>query len=367
MGQTWTRRVVRASRELLAGVAVGLILWWLFAIPTSGTAPAPEEGEGLRLSPRGVSAGEAPLPEFVRQVFPAEKDDEEVPGDWDIMVYDAARKEVVSMPLEEYLCGVVAAEMPAAYQGEALKAQAVAARTYTAASMRRNGGAGCGKADTADVCTSPAHCQAYSGKGALREKWGEDYRFYWERITSAVAATHGEVVTYQGMPIHALYHAVSGGRTEDAKAVFNMRLPYLVSVESAGEENAPRYRERTSFARAELAALLNEAYPKAKLSAGKLQGQIEIKSRLQSGQVEKVRIGGTTISGVAFRKAAGIPSANFSMAYDEKQVVITTQGYGHGVGMSQAGANAMAGRGCAYREILGHYYAGTEVTVFSYR
>ncbi len=362
----WTRLDIRVPRELLAGVAALITLLYLAGLraPSSATTPS----ESYAAPPIGLSAEGEEAEGELTPLFGAPESAEVSRGaavrmhtDVAIHVYDTAKKKVVEMELESYILGVVAAEVPAAYNAEAIKAQAVAARTYALKNIRALGGSGCGKDKRADICTSPAHCQAYASEEDLRKKWGGDYELYWGKIVSAVAATRDEVIVYDGKPIQAFFHAVSGGRTEDALAVFNMNLPYLKSVESLGEEGAPRYRSSTTFTRKQLADKLNKAYPKAKLSAARLEGQIEVLSRFQSGQVEKVRIGSTSVSGSAFRQATGIPSANFSIGYDDKSAVIYTKGYGHGVGMSQAGANAMAAAGTGYKEILAHYYADTQI------
>lgn len=277
-----------------------------------------------------------------------------------IRVYNNKTGKIMVMDMEEYILGVTAAEVPASYHVEAIKAQAVAARTYAAYEMEAFGGNGY-RSGVADASTSSAEFQAFADEATLRSRWGSDYDYYMERVKSAVEATRGQVITYQNKPIHALFHAVSGGRTEDVQAVFNMNLPYLKSVVSAGEENAPRYEQAFTFTRTELTNKLNKAYPKARLTADGLQGQIEIKSKLTSGQVDQVRIGNTTITGREFRKATGIGSANFTLGYTDTKAVVYTVGFGHGVGMSQAGANAMAQSGNDYRSILLHYYTGVQI------
>ncbi len=277
-----------------------------------------------------------------------------------ITVYNDDTGKTELMDLEVYIYHVVAAEVPAAYQAEAIRAQAVAARTYALYGMEHGG---CSKG--ADVCTDSAHCQAFTTDEALKRRWGSEYDALSAKIRDAVAYTAGEVVTYEGKPIHALFHAVSGGRTEDALAVFNMNLPYLKSVISKGEEDAPRYKETYRFTRDKLAKLLNSDYSGAKVAAPRLQGQIEIKKRLTSGQISSVRIGSMTITGREFRKTTGIASANFTIGYTDKEVYIYTTGYGHGVGMSQAGANAMALKGSDYREILAHYYTDTTIELYT--
>lgn len=353
-----TRRKLdlRIPREAVAGFALLLTLLALGSaaappsVPQTAATirPAASAKAAVTGTPEPLSRGE------VRRDLPQAVS---IP----IKVYNNDTGKVMEMDLEQYILCVTAAEVPASYEMEAIKAQAVAARTYAVDSMRAFGGSGYSKGN-ADASTSSAEFQAYADEAELKKRWGADYEYYMQRIRQAVEATSGQILTYNGKPIHALFHAVSGGRTEDVQAVFNMNLPYLKSVVSSGEENAPRFKQNFTFTRKKLADLLNRAYPKAQVSAGRLQGQLEIKSRLPSGQVDEIRIGQLTITGREFRKATGIGSANFTIGYTDSQAVIYTKGFGHGVGMSQAGANAMAKGGSDYKSILLHYYTDVKLT-----
>jgi len=276
-----------------------------------------------------------------------------------IQVYDAALGQIVPMRLEAYVVGAVAAEMPASYDMEALKAQAVAARTLAAYKWRGRGGKGCVNHPGADICTEFTHCQAWVDDSGMHEKWGNGYEKWKQKITEAVNATRGMILTYQDEPIQVFYYATSNGKTEDSAAVFAQALPYYGVVDSPGEESAPKYDETVTFTRAEVAAKLNDLYPAAKLKKNNLENQIEILSYTQSGRVAEVRVGGTTISGSAFRQAFGLNSTDFDLSYQGGSVNIHTLGYGHGVGMSQVGAHAMAEKGAGVAEILAHYYLGT--------
>ena len=266
--------------------------------------------------------------------------------------------EVLTMPLNEYLIGVVGGEMPASFPLEALKAQAVAARTYAVRRMACYGGEGCGKGG-ADICTDSACCQAYTAPPELEEGFGENARRYMDKLAEAVYSTDGQVILYNGAPIEALYHSSAGGRTEDAQNVFSSALPYLVSVSSPGEEGG-RYHGEKEYTPKEFAAAVNEKWPKAKLERKKLSSQVEILSRYQSGQVEKLRLNKVTVSGKELRKLLGLNSANFTIDISDS-VLIRTTGYGHGVGMSQYGARAMALEGADHKDILTHYYTGVKV------
>lgn len=272
-----------------------------------------------------------------------------------LQVYHAG--EVTQRALEEYLIHVVAGEMPALYEEQALRAQAVAARSYIAWKMPAYGGGGCSRARGAGICTDSTHCMAYMSEEEMREDWGENYEAYRDKIASAVQDTAGQVLLYDGKPVQALFHASSGGRTEDAQAVWGAHLPYLTSV-SSEEEGTERIRRMT---KAELASALNRAFDGAGLTAENVQKRFIVRSATPGGRADSVRVGNVTATGRAVRSALNLSSTAFSVAYTEKEAVITTQGYGHGVGMSQEGANFMAAQGKTWQEILLHYYTGVTI------
>ena len=274
-----------------------------------------------------------------------------------ISVYLAQEGRVVEMALESYVCGVVAAEMPAAYHLEALKAQAVAARTR-AIWQTENGG--CALHAGADICTDSAHCQGYATPDQCRELWGGEYTAYRDRVLQAVAATRDELVTYGGQPITVMYHAISGGRTEAAQTVFSQALPYLVSVESDGEEGVPGYQQDTFFTFDEMAALLGDAFD-LDLTAQEVERTLAVAGYTDTGRVAAMLVGDKEVEATAFRQALGLRSTWFTMSMDGSGVTFHQRGYGHGVGMSQYGANAMAREGSDFEEILTWYYTGTEV------
>ena len=270
-----------------------------------------------------------------------------------LRVYDEGRLERVD--LEEYLLHAVAGEMPASYEMEALKAQAVAARSYIAWKMPAYGGGGCSRGVDADVCTDSTHCLAYWSEEEMRAHWGADYGAYRARVEEAVRATRGEVLLYEGSPVQALFHASSGGYTEDAQAVWGTAFPYLTSVESADGAEA-----ETRFSLAELAEKLNAAFPGAKLTEKNVKENFLVRSRTDSGRADVVRVGEVTATGKAVRVALDLKSTDFAIDYEGDEAVLRTRGSGHGVGMSQVGAEAMAAQGSGYREILAHYYTGVD-------
>ncbi len=277
-----------------------------------------------------------------------------------VTVYDCDQGKTIVQPLETYALHVAAGEMPASFPAEALKAQAVAARTYTAYHMLHGG---CRSHDDADVCTSSACCQAYCTDQEMRDKWGRDYEENLAKFTDAATDTAGEVLLYDGEPIEALYHSASGGRTENAEDVYSAAVPYLRSVMSTAESGTARLTGEKRWTKAAFCALINEKWPDARLAKGKLASQLEIVDAAESGRVQSLRLGGVTVTGRQARGALGLDSALFTFAFTDAEVIFSTKGFGHGVGMSQTGANAMALGGKTYREILLYYY--TDVTLGS--
>ena len=268
---------------------------------------------------------------------------------------------VLEMDLGEYLLGVVRAEMPASFQPEALKAQAAAARTYTLYKLQTGGNHG----DSADLCTDSTCCQAYISEERARANWGENAAGYEKKIEEAVTATDGQAILYGGVPILAVFHSSSAGLTRTSGEVWLNDLPYLQAVSSPeAAESIPNYYSRVEFSREELRQKLLAAFPEADLSGG-MAGWLADARTDSAGSVSTVSVGGVTAKGSTLRAALGLRSACFSWEVQEGEAVFFVTGYGHGVGMSQYGANAMAAEGADYQEILTHYYTG--VTVEPYR
>lgn len=255
---------------------------------------------------------------------------------------------VVIMELEDYIRGVVLAEMPASFEVEALKAQAVAARTYTLRRLTQGD-----KHSQGAVCTDSACCQAYLSDGDYLEKRGTQNDL--DKVAAAVTATAGEILTYGGELIEATYFACSGGRTEDAAAVWGADIPYLQAVDSPNETDAERYEQQIYFTAAKFAKLLGRTL------TGSPKGWIGTVTHTAGGGVDTMAIGGITYTGTQLRKLLGLNSTAFTMTADPLGITIETKGWGHRVGMSQYGADAMAVGGSTYRQILAHYYQGTEI------
>ena len=263
---------------------------------------------------------------------------------------------VEELSLGDYLWGVTAAEMPASFELEALKAQTVAARTYCL--YQREGGGE--KHPGADVCGDYTCCQAYLTREQAEAGWGVDAWRYGEKISQAVAETDGLVCLYGGEPIDAVFFSSAAGRTADALAVWGTEVPYLKGVESPEGEEVPGWQTVVTIPRGEFAETLLAAYPQAELG-GEAGGWIPGLTADEAGMVTSIRIGGVEMSGGQARSLFGLRSAHFTAEAAEEGVTFRVTGYGHGVGMSQYGANAMAGEGKSFQEILEWYYSGAKV------
>ncbi len=279
-----------------------------------------------------------------------------------IKVYNAASNKSESLPLDEYVKGVVAAEMPAAFHIEALKAQAIAARTY-AISRSIRFESGHPDHPDASLC-SGVHCQAYLSLEELEmlhgEKWIEDY---WAKIEESVESTRNLVIYYEGDIVEPLYHSTSGGMTEDAVNVFAVDSPYLKAVESPYEEGSPRFRTVLNLTADEFISKLKDKYSNIEINKDNFHEKIKLIEKTDSGRVKKIAIGNEIIEGREIRDLYGLDSTNFTIVFDKNLglIEIVTYGYGHGVGMSQWGANGMAKQGKTYEEILKHYYTGIDI------
>lgn len=267
-----------------------------------------------------------------------------------IEVYNPETETNEQTPFEEYIKGVVAAEMPALFDIEALKAQAVCARTYALRAIEAMG-------QTTDVLPNPSDIgQAYKTKEELKEQWGENFDEYYNNIETAVNETYGEIMVYNDEPILAVFHSTSAGYTENSENIWESALPYLKSVESSGDIYAPQYETSTELSYDKIKELFISKYPNISFSSDSLISQIKINSVSNAGYITSVTVGGVTMSGLNIRGVLGLRSASFTMTDTGSSIIFTTKGYGHGAGMSQYGAEAMAEEGYTYKEILNHYY-----------
>jgi len=283
----------------------------------------------------------------------------------DISVFISSTGQILVLPLEEYVAGVVSAEMPARFEPAALEAQAIAARTYVLRRAKAYGGAGCTRHPLADVCDDPAHCQAYHPEEAWHTKWGFiDLRENSLRIKTAVARTAGLVLTYGGTLIDPIFHSTCGGATEDADKVWSNSFPYLTSVDCGYCEHSHRFTETKVFSIDTIVEMIKSGDSSIAVTAKDFSGTsipLQVNSRSDSGRVLQVRVGDKVVKGTDVRTALGLNSTIFEIEFIDGEIVVTTTGYGHGVGMCQYGADGMAKAGKDFRQILEHYYRGAVV------
>lgn len=274
-----------------------------------------------------------------------------------VKVKSAASGNVISTTELEYVAGCVAAEIPATYHEEAIKAQAVAAYTNLKR-LQKNPDAALGGADITD---NPATHQGYYDEATQREKWGDKYDDYHKKIEAAVTEVFGKTVVYENEPITAAYSAICPGRSESAKNIWGGNVPYLQSVVSTGDKLSPDYTVETAFsqeqfkekAAADTEIILGDD-PAAWI------GEIKY-SENNTGTVLTIIVGGKSLTGMEARSLFGLRSPSFNINFSDGSFIFKNVGYGHGVGMSQYGADYMARQGSTYKEILEHYYTGAKV------
>ncbi|MGD6816566.1 stage II sporulation protein D [Metabacillus sp. 84] len=282
-----------------------------------------------------------------------EKQENQIKSETDVAVsvYRTAAKKVENVPLEEYVFGVVASEMPADFEEEALKAQALAARTVIVKQLTAGTGIATPAGSKANVTDTVIH-QVYKNKEELKRIWGSDYSWRAEKVQTAVSGTAGQILTYEDKPITASFFSTSNGYTENSEDYWANALPYLRSVKSPWDEESPKYYNQQIFPVAEFEKKLG-----VKLTSAGSVGKVT--ERTSSNRVAKVEIGGKTLTGRDVRSKLALKSTDFTWTLKDGNVVIQTKGYGHGVGMSQYGANFMAMDGKSYKEIVSYYYNGT--------
>lgn len=261
------------------------------------------------------------------------------------------RFKVGGADMEEYIKGVVAAEMPASFPEEALKAQAVASRTYAVRAV-----------ENADFELSPSDIgQAYITVDEMKKNWGENFDTYYAKICTAVDDTRDEVMVYEGEPILAVFHSTSAGETETAGNIWNYDLPYLESTDSVGDTYAPNYETTIEISCSDVISDITALYPEFKADEASLFDSIKINSRSEAGYITDMNVGNMNFTGKQIREALGLRSANFTVEDKGGSISFTTKGFGHGAGMSQYGAKYMADNGSDYKAILNHYYSGISI------
>ena len=250
---------------------------------------------------------------------------------------------VIKLNMTDYLIGVVSSEMPASFNLEALKAQSVLARTYALKAKQ-----------TEKKLTDTVSTQSYIDIDQMKNKWGNSFNTYYNKIKNAVENTNGEYLSYNGNYIEALYHSTNNGKTESSLDVFGNYYPYLISVSSEYDKNASSYLRTINMP-------IDTISNKLGLNLNN-DSVISILSYTDGGNIKEININGNNFSGKKVRELLGLRSADFDISISDNNANITTRGYGHGVGMSQYGANGMANAGYSYKDILSHYYPGTTLT-----
>ena len=308
------------------------------------------ENDSLAQAAENDSGAQVPPPE--NEPFTGQLDE-----DCFLRVLNRKDDEVSVMSMQEYLVCVLRGEMPGYFELDALKAQAVAARTYTRYMLH----SGSKHGDRADICTSPSCCQAYLSAASARQKWGYLPEDEEQKLRAAVIETDGETMLYDGEPILAVFHASSAGLTRTSGDVWFGDKPYLQPVTSPeNADNTPNYYSHVEFTLAGLQEKLRSAFPKANLS-GDASEWLTDAERDAAGNIINVYVGGIKTQGSRVRSALGLRSACFTWEYDNGKATFYVTGYGHGVGLSQYGANQMARDGADYRAILTHYYTGVRI------
>lgn len=264
--------------------------------------------------------------------------------------------EVEEVNLEEYLCNVVSAEMPVNFEIEALKSQAIVARTYTIYKINNK------KHDNADICDSSSCCQAWISKDDRLSRWEENKREEnWKKIERAVNETNGKIITYEGKPINAFFHSNSGGTTEVPINVWGgSGYPYLQMVETSGEEGYTQYASEVTLNFDEILNKIKEKYSDIQIDFTK-DDDIKILERTESDRVKTIKFGNHNLSGVEARTIFGLRSTNFEIEKQEDKITFKVKGYGHGVGMSQTGADSLAKQGKNAEDIIHHFYSNVEL------
>jgi len=337
----WQKQKQKFNWKRVTVIIVTSILSFMFLIPTLIVLPF-KGSDTIGGSTEQVASNASNK---------ANQDTTPLDSPFDVNVLRTASNQVEQVPLEDYVVHVVASEMPADFETEALKAQALAARTYVVRFLLQESTEELpGKADVTDTVQH----QVYKDTEELREVWGSDFHWKMTNITEAVASTQGKIITYSNQPITPAFFSTSNGYTENSEDYWESELPYLRTVASPwDEEQSPKFFEQTIFTEKELEDKLN-----VQLSNGESNFKL---SRTESKRVETATIAGKNFTGRDIREKLGLPSNDFTINQKDDHYVFTTKGYGHGVGMSQYGANGMAKEGKKHEDIISHYYKGAEI------
>ena len=312
-------------------------------LPSKGETSTPTKPNDSKKPENSNTSEKNPEPpESEKPIPPVEEKDPYVTGIGRKISIIRSNGTIIELALEDYIIGVVAGEMPASFSMEALKAQAVAARTYALKKLAQN-----------QIMSDTIRDQVYKDISQMKKLWGNSFTIYYNKIKNAVLSTKGEAIYYQNSLIDAVYFSTSNGKTEDSVHVWGNSFPYLVSVDSPWDTNVTSFLKTTMKTKSEVETKLN-----IKLSD---ETEIKVLSKSSSGRINKIQIGDQIFNGVDLYNKLGLRSRDFTMWIDGETVYFETRGFGHGVGMSQYGANGMAKEGYTYTEILKHYYQGVQI------
>lgn len=275
-------------------------------------------------------------------------------------ILDIYTGEVIEVDEETYVIGAVCAEMPATFETDAIKAQAVVAHTYAERQRLKESSNPTPELCGADFSNDTSKYQGYFTKNQAMQYYGNNFEMYYEKIKNAVNEVMPYIITYQDEPIISAFHSMSSGKTESAENAWGTPVEYLVPVNSSYDISAPKYFDEVCYTKEQLRQILVEKFSGINLDEN-LTNWITINSVSDSGTVLTAMVGDFQVSGNDIREALGLRSACFELSYDAENLTITTKGFGHGVGMSQYGANSMASDGKSWREIIEHYYPNCKI------
>lgn len=270
------------------------------------------------------------------------------------------KNKVEEISLEEYMIGAVLAQMPADFEEETLKAQAVLTHTYILRRQLTEQSSPDKKLKGAYISDDSSLYQSYFTPKQAKKFYGDDYDDAHKKVSNAVKAVKNEILTYDGEPIVVAFHAISGGSTESAENMWGEKIPYLISVDSSWDKKTDSFEKSTTLTTDDISAKLSSAFPDQDFSSIE-ENNIKIQKNTECGTVLSVKVNDTELSGIDFSNALSLPSPCFTIEYNDDSFTFNTKGYGHLVGMSQYGANYMAKEKKGYKEILSHYFPETSL------
>lgn len=303
-----------------------------------------------------LSDGEAAVAEISEKAAPTESSEE--PDSYKVL--DVSTGEVYDVPAEDYIIGAVCAEMPATFEPEALKAQAVAAHTYAERQRLREKSSPTPELYGADFSNDTSKYQGYFTINQAKQYFGENFDLNYSKIKSACDEVKDYIITYDDEPIISAFHSMSTGKTESAENIWGTAVDYLIPVDSSFDVSAPKYLDEVKYEKDILKAKLESAFGDINIGED-MTKWITIEQKSDSGTVLAAKVGGKTVTGNDLRTALALRSACFDVRYEKDSAIFTTKGYGHCVGMSQYGANSMASDGSSWKEILKHYYPNCKI------